>query len=1026
MKLSALSIRWPRVLAVLVLTSVVWGSVALVILPRQEEPVLTWRLANVVTRLPGASPERVESLITDVLERSVEEVDEVEHIYSVSRAGVSLVQVELSDDVTVAEPVWQKVRHKLAQAAGELPREVIGPDLDDEIMGTFSQLIAVTGDRATYRELKDHAQRLERQLRYLPMAASTTLFGVQHEVVRVEMDPLKLAAYDLSIPQVAAVLRNRNVRQPSGRLRVGEKELLVETSGEFETDEQLQKMVLMVTPGGRTVHLGDVGRIVRTTRDPPEPLARVNGKRAVVVGVRARGALRIDHFGDQVGRVVEQFRLGLPDDVGCDTFHSLSRYTRERADYLWSTLLLSVMFVFLSTALFMGWRGATVVTATIPLTGLIVLILFSVVGMPLNQMSVMAIIMAFGLLVDDAIVITEQIHRRVSQGVDVRHAAAEEPDRLFIPLVVTTLTTVAAFLPIFLLPGGVGEFVRAIPVGLAICLLTALLVSTTVIPWLCVLLMKGVKQGARPPKGGPAFAAGALQSAKNIYRAILAKAVARPALTLVPVVVVMASLASVGLTLRRDFFSPVQRDQFIIDVFASHGSALGHTSEVVERIEAMLAEEEEIVSTGSFIGRNAPLVFYNLESQETYANHFAQLVVRVSDWRLTARIAERLQAELRTRISDAECCVHILEHGAPFVAPFEIRISGPSVTTLRELGRRAAEQLKQDPDVRNARTNYGGDVLKLVARVNEPVARQLGIDQSTVADELRHRLDGLPAGHLREGDERIEISVRLPASAREDIRDLSSARFKPRADAKFIPFSSLAAIVPEWEAPSIYRRDGERTLCVLAYPRFGLTPAQVSKQFPPWLAALRKNLPSGYRIELGGENQQRNEAESHLLGNAVYAVFPILLLLVVEFQSLRLALMLLVVIPLSAGGAMLGLFLTGWPLNFMALMGMMMLMGVVVNDALILVDGFERRRQAGEPIPDLVVAGTLERTRHVVITSVTTIAGFLPLAISASLLWPPLAIAIIGGLSLATLVTLVGIPAAYALLHRSSHFRPGQ
>ncbi len=1029
MKLSALSIRWPRVLAVLVLTAVVWGSVALVRLPRQEEPVLTWRLANVVTRLPGASPERVESLITDVLEQSIEEVDEVEHIYSVSRAGVSLVQVELSDDVTEAGPVWQKVRQKLARAAGELPQGVIGPDLDDEIMGTFSQLIAVTGQRTTYRELKDHAQRLEGRLRYLPMTASTTLFGVQHEVIRVELDPLKLAAYDLSIPRVAAVLRGRNVRQPSGRLRVSEKELLVETSGEFQSDEQLRRMVLMVTPGGRTLHLGDVARIVRTTRDPPEPLARVGGKRAVVVGVRARGDLRLDHFGDQVRGVVEQFRRTLPDGikgnavegnaVECDTFHDLSRYTRERANYLSTTLLLSVTFVFLSTALFMGWRGATVVTATIPLTGLVVLILFSVVGMPLNQMSVMAIIMAFGLLVDDAIVITEQIHRRVSQGVDVRQAAAEEPDRLFVPLVVTTLTTVAAFLPIFLLPGGVGEFVRAIPVGVAICLLTALVVSTTVIPWLCVHLMKGAKHGTRPSTGARASLAEAIQSVNRRYRTILAKAVDRPAVTLAAVVVVMASFGTLGLTLRRDFFSPVQRDQFVVDVFASHGSALGHTSQLVRRVEALLAEEEGIVSTGSFIGRNAPLIFYNLESQETYANHFAQLIVRVSDWRLTSRIAERVQARLQSRISDAECCVHILEHGAPFIAPFEVRISGPSLTTLRELGRRAADQLKRNPDVRNVRTNYGGDVLKLVARVNEPVARHLGLDQGTVADSLRYRLDGLPAGYLREGDERIDIRVRLPASARKDITDLSSVRLKPRADAKFVPLSSLATIVPTWEPSNIYRRDGERTLRVLAYPQFGLTPAQVSGQFSPWLATLENSLPPGYRMELGGENEQRNEAESHLLGGAIYAIFPILLLLMIEFQSLRLVLVLLAVIPLSVGGAMLGLFLTGWPLNFMALMGLMMLMGIVVNDALILVDGFERRRKAGEPIVDLVVAGTLERSRHVVITSVTTIAGFLPLAISPSLLWPPLAIAIIGGLSLATLVTLLGLPAAYALLHRA-------
>ena len=282
---AAWAIRYPRVAAVALLSLTVWGGASLVMLPRQEEPLLTWRLANVVTRQPGAPIDRVEAEITDVLERYVEEVDEVEHIYSVSRPGLSLLQIELSDEVTVAGPVWQKVRHQLAQAAIELPPGVIGPDLDDEIMGTFTQLIAVTvdppagpdtnPDAAAYRRLKDHAQRLEDQLRYLPTTASTTLFGVQREVVRVEPDPFKLAAYHLSFPQIADAVRNRNARRPAGRLRVGDNELLIETSGELETEADLREMVLAVTPQGRTVRLGDVAEIRRTTVDPPEPLARV-------------------------------------------------------------------------------------------------------------------------------------------------------------------------------------------------------------------------------------------------------------------------------------------------------------------------------------------------------------------------------------------------------------------------------------------------------------------------------------------------------------------------------------------------------------------------------------------------------------------------------------------------------------------------------------------------------------------------------------------------------------------------------
>jgi len=506
--------------------------------------------------------------------------------------------------------------------------------------------------------------------------------------------------------------------------------------------------------------------------------------------------------------------------------------------------------------------------------------------------------------------------------------------------------------------------------------------------------------------------------AANRFRQSLEWIVARPIRSIIVGIGVLAMLAGLGLTLRRDFFSPVERDQFVVDVFARQGAALSHTAAAVAEVEKLLGEEAEIASTASFIGRNAPLVFYNLESQETHANHFAQLIIRVDDPRNTVRVARRVQGKLQANMVGAHCCVHIFEHGAPLIAPFEVRISGPSIPVLREMGRRVEHILEHTAGVRNVRDNYGHESLKVVAQVNEPVARSLGIDQSIVADELRRRMDGFTVSHVREGDEQVPISLRFAARDRQEIGDLASMYFKPSTDAGLIPFSSVAALSPSWQAASIYRRDRQRTLSVLAYPRFGLTAAQVSKGFVPKLDAIKAELPAGYSLELGGENEQRGEAESSLLSNAVYAVCLIVGLLTYEFRSLRLTALILAVVPLSLGGVMLGLFATGWPLNFMAIMGMMVLFGVVINDAVILVDGFERRRRAGEVITRLVVQGTLDRSRHVVITTVTTIAGFLPLALAPSLLLPPLAIAIIGGIGLSTIVTLAVLPAAYLLLYQ--------
>lgn len=1014
MNLSAWSIRNPTILMLAVVIVSLWGLAALWDLARQEDPVITWRLANVVTRLPGAAPARVESLITDVIERYVRQVDEVEHIYSVSRSGVSLVQIELSDEVRVAAPAWQKVRQKLDEAFRELPPDVIGPTLDDEIMGTFTVLAAITGEGQSYRELKDHAQRLEDQWRYLPDAASTSLFGTQPEVIQVELDAARLAADALSFPQVAAALRQRNSRQPSGRLRIDESELQVEASGEFKSATEIADMVLHVIENGNNVRVRDVARVNRTTQWPPEPLARFQGKRAVVVGVRCRQAVRIDHFSSQALVVLDRFRDTLPAGVRADVFQDLGRFTRDRERELTQTLVWSTLGIFLSTAIFLNWRACLIIASAMPLTGLMVLTCFSLLRIPLDQMSVMAAIMAMGLLVDNAILVTEQIERRLDEGVDVMVAAAREPHALRIPLIVSTLTTVAAFVPIYLLPGGVGEFVRAIPIGMGIALLSSLLVAFTVTPWMATWLLGGNNGPRKPMIPGMDRAYRAME---NRLMWLLERVLQRPGTSMaIATAIVTASFAS-GLTLRRDFFSPVQRNQFVIDVFTPQGSPVAYTSEVVQQIEALLVDKPGISSVASFIGSNAPLVFYNLQSQETYAAHFSQLIVTTDDWSHTMKLAVQTQQWLDEQIADAHCDVHVFEHGAPFVAPFEVRISGPAIETLDELGRRAGDILKQTQGVRNVRTNYGNSALKLIANVNEPLARAVGINQTMVADELRNRLDGLPAGSIQEDDERIEIVVRLPAFARETFTDLERIYFKPTAQAGLIPFSTFATLIPTWETASIYRRDSQRTLSVLAYPEFGQTAADVSRGFIPALNRLADQLPPGYRLELGGENEQRHEAETNLMRKGIYGVTIVVLLVMIEFRSIRLTFLIGCVVVFSAAGGVVALWLTGWPLNFMAMMGMAMYAGVAVNDATVLVDELERRRHAGESGTEMVLQGTRGRIRHVVITS-ATIGGYLPLAFSDSLLWPPMAIVMIGGLALSTLLTLVVVPAGYMLLRR--------
>ncbi|MCA9190023.1 MAG: efflux RND transporter permease subunit, partial [Planctomycetales bacterium] len=553
MRVGSLARRYSLVVTSAMIVAVVWGGVAAYQLPREEEPKLTWRLANVVTRLPGASPERMESLVTDVLEHAIEQVDDVEHIYSVSRPGLSLIQIELRDSVVDAPPVWRNVRQKLSESALQLPRGSIGPELDDEIMGTFAMLIAVAGDDIRPRQLEEIAEELEDQLRLLDDTTSTSLFGTQREVIQIEPKPALLVAYDLSFQKLADIVQRRNTRQPSGRLAVGQSELLIEVNGELETEQDLREMVLMVTEDGRTVRLGDVAQLQRTIGTPKDPVVRANGQPSIVLGVRCRRGVRLDQYGKRVRDIVQQAQQGLPQGISLSIAHDLSKYTQERMRGLGTSMLIGVSLVFASLLVFMNWRSAIIVTLSIPLTALFVAITFSIVGIPLNEMSVMAVIMAMGLLVDNAIIVTEEVQH--SPLPDSWQAAADAGDQLFVPLLVSTLTTVAAFLPIYLLPGGTGEFVRAIPLGVAICLITSLLVATTVVPQLCVMILpRRVSDG----QNGDSYTT----AARFIdgYRSILGYCCDHPLLLLGATTFAMVLCVCLGLTLRRDFFSPVQRD----------------------------------------------------------------------------------------------------------------------------------------------------------------------------------------------------------------------------------------------------------------------------------------------------------------------------------------------------------------------------------------------------------------------------------------------------------------------------------
>jgi multidrug efflux pump len=1018
--MSDLFTRHPRLLILTLLLSVVAGSAAWLQLPRLEDPNLVPRFAMVYTPYPGATAKHVEARVTDPLEDSLRKFQELKTLASTSRMGMSVLTLELADWINPEQiaPIWSKIKDEIEQASQTFPAGVGRPDFVDEESQAYTLIVGLHWQQSTnpppaslLRRLSDE---LQHQLRAVPGTEYVRQFGAPQEEILVELDNLRLSSLNLSIQDVAREIYAADAKTPAGLVRNPGINIPIEVEGDPADLAAIANLAIADGKNGAVIRLGDIATIQQSQRQPMAEQVLLNGNPGVAVAVRMDSHQRIDQWQDRVDQRMAQFKETLPHGLEFQTIFAQSKYVDARFAELGSNFLLATLLVLVVSFLMLGWRAAILVGITLPLTSLLVLAGMKLMGVPLHQISVSGMIIALGMLIDNAIIMVDEIRGRLAakdEGVIsvVRHSVRF----LAVPLFGSTLTTVLAFSPLLLMQGPTGEFVGSIAITVSLALASSLFLSLTVLPALAAHSNPNVGGGLQFPR------------LSNKFSLALAWLFKRPktAIVMASLPAILGFYAATGLT--EQFFPPAERDQFQIQLILPRQASLQQTRETVEEANKTLHQHASVDQVHWFIGTSAPQFYYNMMTGQAGANNFAQALVQLKDGDDLARRIQGIQADLDQAVPQATTLALQLEQGPPFAAPIEMRLFGPNLDQLQQSGEELRHLLAEIPDVTHSSSSLQNGQLKLWLRNQNEDARLAGFSRRDLAEQLQSSLEGVVAGSMMQETEELPIRVRLHQDDRNSLEELRSMELNSREFGNQpVPLEAIAnfELIPEWAA--IPHRGGERMTSVFGYLQAGKLPAET-------LAALRQKmeqsgfqLPPGIRLEFGGEAAERDGAVGSLLANVGILATLMLAVLVLSFSSFRAAAIIGVVAILAAGSGLAALSLAGYPFGFMAILGILGLVGLAINDSIVVLAALRADPEASSGHANAVRRVVMHASRHVFTTTVTTVAGFMPLILGGSLFWAPLAVVIAGGVVGATMFALVFIPASHLLLSQKICAQP--
>jgi multidrug efflux pump len=1000
----------PRMVALLTALILVAGLAAVASLPRLEDPHLVNRHAILVTPFPGASAERVESLVAEPLENAIRTVPEVFHITSHSSGGVSVIVVQLEDAVMQddGDQLWAELRDKIQQTARQLPDGAGEPYLDTDRHSAFTWIGALSwrgSGPADLMRLGRYSDELASRLRNIVGTDIVEIVGAPAEEVQVKVDVVKAAAVGLDVPKIAGILRDSDAKTAAGELTNDQQRISIELIGGFDAVERIKRTPILTFPDGGSLQLQDIAQVYRGEPDVPRDMAIVSGERAVAIGSRMLPDMRGDRWTAKLQAEVDDFAATLPDEIMLKELFVQERYNDVRLSDLINNILLGFLFIFAILLVTLGWRSAVIVALSLPLTMLFSLACMRMTDLPIHQMSVTGLIVALGIMVDNAIVVADTVMRYRRDGYSATAAATKALRHLWVPLLGSTLTTILTFMPVVLMPGPAGEFIGPLARAVIFSLIGSWVISLFIIApvagkWLSNTQASGV--------GAPRL--------NSWFRSSLSWVLLRPRrMMLVACILPVLGFITVQ-TLPEQFFPPSDRDMINLEIYLPAGSSIEHTRLATAQVSEVINRHPEVASLHWFIGRSALSFYYNLTNTKDGASNYAQSMMTMVDFTQANRLIAVLQRELDETFPDYQIIVQRLSQGPPANAPVELRLYGSSLPRLKSMGDELRRIALETEGVIHVQDSLGQAVPKVWLDIDESEAQRSQIGLKDISSLLAASIDGVVSSSMLDGTQQLPVRVSGAGVKETSIEKLMAFPLALPSGPR--PLSALANVELRPAQAKISRRDGLRANMVGIFIRDDVLPSEVLVSIKARLAAENFEVPTGYTLEIGGESESRNEAVGNLMGSVGIILVLLIVTVVMAFDSFRLSALVFAVAFQSAGMGMLSLWLGQYPFGFTAIIGLMGLMGLAVNAAIVILTELKASALAMAGDKAEIVSIVSVCTKHISSTTITTVAGLIPLILSGGGFWPPFAVVLAGGTVLTTILSLFFVPAAFLVLRK--------
>jgi len=1031
MNLTQLAVNNNRTLLVLVLALFITGVSSFFNLPKQQDPGFTIRTAVISTRFDGASPKRVEQLVTKKIEEKVQEMPEIDFITSESLPGRSIIQVNFQERYTNMRPIFDSLRRKVEDIQAELPSGVPAPQVNDEFGDIFGSVYSLTGEGFSYTELLEVADEIRDELLKDPDVAKVDIHGAQQERVFIDYKSATLTELGLSPQQLASTLSQANIVSAGGNIVSGTERITLEPTGNFESIDDIRRTVISIPKVG-LVYLSDIANVYLDYEDPPSKLTRVNGTSAMAIGVSMREGGDILKLGARLDLLMPSLERNYPWGISIEKIWFQADLVETNIDNFVTSLSQAVMIVVIVMLIFLGLRTGLVVAALIPFTMMISFYFMQVFSITINQISLAALIIALGLLVDNAIVIVESILVKRNQGKSAVQSAVESGKELATPLLVSSLTTAAAFMPIGLAESAVGEYTADIFYVVAIALLVSWFLAMTFLPLLSIVAIKS--QGNSDAKELLASSDQPAEQALDgslyrFYSKCLNWSLQNRLISIAAVVTLFFASVTLLRFVPQIFIEASEDPVFTAKLEMPLGTSIETTTAMVADLDRFILREYGQADGDTpaamsnwmvFVGEGGPRLTLTINPpNQNPANAF--LVANTRDGQVVDEIIYGIEAYLTKAQPDLSKQISRLENGPPVGYPIVVRIQGDDVNELYRIAENVTEMLYSNSKILSVKNSWGLPTKKLRVEVNQERAQRAGVSSDDVAYSLRANLEGQQLSQFRDEDDLVPIVLRADVSDREDISKLDGLSVYSQSSGDIVPLRQVADVKLAFEAGVIEHRDRVKTLSLKVQLKPEFNAADVTAEVGPLLSNQSSQWLDGYKYELGGESSESDDAGASIAAKLPIAFLVILMLLVSQFNSIRSPIIILVTIPLGLIGVISGLLIANSSFGFFTILGIIALSGIIINNAIVLIDriNIERFEQGKEP-REAIVHACKQRLRPIFLATATTVLGMLPLVWGGTAMFKPMAISIIFGLSFATLLTLLVVPLLYSLFYRVS------